>query len=736
MINTQYIKKNFVLQHDSSDCGVACLRSILRFYEGDISLERLRELSGTSIQGTTLLGLYEAANNIGFDAEGCQADIVDLIQHGEPTILHVVVDDNQQHYIVWYGYEKPLARADILNKKDLGKHIVGDPAKGILELEDDELTQIWRSGKCLTLSPNGQFVKSTDQTEKRNKWFFNLIREDITLLIASSALGLLIATLGLVMALFSQKLVDDILPSKNSFKLVTGIILVSILLFVRIGLEILRTYILFRQSKGFNNRIITGFYDSLLNLPKSFFDMRKTGDIVARMNDTSRIQRVISQLVGQVLIDVLILFVSIGFLFSYSWDIGLGLLFCLPIYFALIYRFHKPITERQREVMINYASNESNFISTLSGIRPIKSLNRQSFFGKLNQTIYGRYQDSIFNLGIVQLRLNLLASVSGVVILVGILSYSSHLVLQRELKIGELMAVIGMSSSLLPSVANLALLAIPINEAKIAFERMFEFAGLPSEVVNELEDEESDFYFENLLIKDVIFRFPGKRAILNNLTFELHRGEIIGVAGESGCGKSTLIQLIERFYKPESGSICVNNIVHLNEIPISKWRQYVTCVPQDIHIFNGTVLDNILLGLETDSELIQAFFSKDPFRTVLDQFPQGLITLVGEEGINLSGGQKQWIGIMRALYQKPQILLLDEATSAMDTESEQLFLKFVKEISPDMGIVYISHRLHTLPSLCDRIYVLERNGCTVDGTHKSLLESNNLYSRFWNAILT
>jgi len=646
------------------------------------------------------------------------------------------MEGDLEHYVLWYGVMNADSKTEhSVIQGGFRKHIIGNPARGIVELTDQELLEIWQSGKCLTLKPNDHFIKSDDQSGKKRAWFINLIREDISLLMTASGLGLLMAVLGMVMAVFSQKLIDDILPSKNMTKLFTGISLVAFLLFVRIGLEMLRTYILLRQSKDFSNRIISTFYDNLLNLPKAFFDKRKTGDIVARMNDTSRIQRVVSELAGQVLIDVLVVTVSIGFLFFYSWQISLVLIVCLPAYFLLIYRFHRPISANQREVMQRYALSESNFISNISGIRPIKAFNRQTVFGELNRSVYGTYQDGIWGLGIIQLRLNLYASISGVIILIGILAASCYMVLNGQLKTGELMAIVGMSSSLLPSVAGLALLAIPLNEAKIAFERMYEFTGLPSENIS--NGEKTDFFsFQSLQVKNITFRFPGRRAILNEFSLELKKGEILGVIGESGCGKSTLLQLIEQFYKPESGQILLNDGIDIESISLSSWRKKVACVPQDVHIFNGTVLDNILLGLKPDNVAsLEAFFKQEVCMVFLETLPQGLATLVGEEGLNLSGGQKQWVGIMRALFQKPELLLLDEVTSAMDSKSEEKFMHLIRKLRPEMGVIYVSHRLHTLADFCDRVYISDEGHLTSFGSHQDLLEKDNIYSRFWKNLL-
>lgn len=289
------LKKSFILQQDSSDCGVACLRMLLRYYGSDASLERLRELSGTTKEGTTLLGLYQAANSLGLEAEGCEADIEALIEHRQPVILHIVMEGNLQHYII---------SLPSLERRGAGGEVftVADPAKGIVTYSEEELKKIWKSGKCLTLRPTERLQLVKVQQQAKKKWLLDLLQDDWGLLVTASALGLGMALLGMVMAVFSQKLIDDILPSRNATKLVGGVALVAFLLLVRVGLESLRTYILMRQSKQFNNRMVGGFYETLLDLPKSFFDSRKIGDLVARLNDTARIQRVISQLAGSVLL--------------------------------------------------------------------------------------------------------------------------------------------------------------------------------------------------------------------------------------------------------------------------------------------------------------------------------------------------------------------------------------------------------------------------------------------------
>lgn len=720
------IQSSIVLQQDQSDCGVACLLTIIKYYGGSSTIEDIRKLSGTNITGTTLLGLYQAASSLGFKAEGCEADIPSLYKHPSPVILHVLIEDKLEHYVVCYGTK-------INGNKEL-VFIIGDPAKGIVYLNEVELSSIWKSMICLTLEPNEHFILTSDIKSKKRAWIIQLIKEDYPLLGIALVLGIVIAILGIIMSLFSQRLIDDILPKKNYLKLNLGISLVFLLLIIKEGLSVLRQYFLISQSKNFNNRIISNFYSKLLNLPKPFFDTRKIGELTARLTDTSRIQRVISQLAGNVLIDSLVSIVVFVVLFNYSWKIALASLFILPVYFILIYRFNKKIIDSQKTIMSSYAMSESNYISTLQGIEPIKNYNKQALFSSTNNIIYGKYQDAVFSFGKIQIKLGFIANSFGVLFLLGVLLFSSHQVLENQLKIGELMAILGLCSTLLPSIANLALISIPINEARIAFDRMFEFTGIAPEIDIETTDL---IEFKQLKIDNVLFRFTGRSPLLKNICFEINKGEIIAIMGENGCGKSTLTQIISKNYEVESGDIIINEFYKINNVSFESWRKIIGIVPQQPHIFNGTVIENICFeDAAKNPEKVNQFINDYGLLDFINSLPQSYMTIVGEEGINLSGGQKQMIALARALYHKPQLLILDEATASMDRKFEQFVLNLLSKIKTEMGIIFITHRLHVLKHFCDRIYIIENGSTSKNGSHETLLQSKNIYSNYWNELTT
>jgi ATP-binding cassette subfamily B protein len=559
-----------------------------------------------------------------------------------------------------------------------------------------------------------------------------LIKPDMGILSVSVFSGLIFALLGMVMIIFSQKLVDEILPDKNFKKLVLGLIFVTVLLAIRIFVNALRQRFLIMQSKDFNNRIIDFFYYRLLALPKSFFDNRKIGDMVARLNDTRRIQSVIGAIAGNTITDILVSSVSLGLLFFYSWQIAVCALVSTPVFFLIIYRHNSKIIAQQRDVMIGYAITESNFINTVAGISSIKMFNKQMKFQQVNKLLYSYFQDKVFNLGKTQIGIGILSGSAGMVILMGIIAFCTVQVMYDTLTIGETVAIISITGSLFPSIANLAMIFIPVNEAKVAFDRMFEITEHEQELKKDEHEKRCNGAndINKMSVINLDFRFPGRKKLLEGVNMEFSKG-ITGITGESGCGKSTLCQIIQRFYEPENGLLLADNI-DINEYKLEAWREILSVVPQDIFIYNGTVADNICFGdIPENTKEIVDFCVRYGFDRFINGLPDGLMTIVGEEGINLSGGQRQLIAFARAIYRPFNILMLDEMTASMDRRTEEHICEILKMLSKDKIIIFITHRLNTVKNLCDRIYLIENGHVDVSGTHDELMKTGNFYSDFW-----
>jgi len=708
----------FVRQQDQSDCGVACLLSIINFFGGQAKLERLRELSGTTQQGTTLLGLYQSANEIGLHAEAYEADLENLQKQTNPCILHIVKDDSLQHYIIFYGTKGE-------------KIIISDPAEGIKLIAPERLKKIWKSRALLLLKPSEKFVTLEKKKEDRWKWIRQLIKRDLNLLGLALVLGVFVSVLSLATAIFSQKLIDDILPAKDTFKLEIGLGLLVFLLLAKSGLSYVQQLFLIRQSKDFNKRIINLFYSSLLRLPVPFFFNRKAGDLIARMNDTRRLQKTITYLFSQVMIDVLLIIVASVFILSYSVNLGLIVLMSVPLFFLLTWWYNDPILEGQRKVMEAHSANESNYVDTIQGIAPIKTGNREPLFAAFTKKVYGFFQKKIFDLGKVSISFTFWTDIISTFCIISVLSLASVLVLKGRILIGAFVAIFQMANQIIPAANRLALTNIKIQEARVALDRMYEFTSLDPEHTKSAEGATEELKgIEEVNVSDLSFRFPGSYQLLKEISFEVQNGEMIALLGESGCGKTTILQILQRFYEPGNGRIMINEEIPWQGIPVKSWRSDIASVPQHIKIFNGTLLENIRLGelAEKEAEQIINFCKEYGFDTYFEAFPQQYDTILGEEGANISGGQQQLVALARALYQQPDLLLLDEATSAMDRTTEQEMLQLLMRCKHELGIILVTHRVQSV-KCADRIYILEDGEISTKGSPERLSLGDNLFSR-------
>lgn len=688
MINLDRIRESIVMQHGEMDCGAACLAMIIKFYDGHQPIERLRQMTGTGTDGTTLLGIFQAATKLGFDAAAYEATgLKDISLREEPCILHVVIGQQYEHYIVFFGLD---------SKEE--KFVIGDPARGLLKLEADELDSLWKSRKLLQLTPVRPMEKNRQLPKW--KWMLSLLREDFSLLGVASLLGIIYATLGLSTAIFTEKMVDVILPGRQLIHLIKGIGLLFLLLIIRNLINYSRSHLLIHQKKNFNNRISANFFSSLLYLPKKFFDGKKTGELITRLHDTASIQQTLALITGEFVVNLLIVIISIAYVFYYSFQLGLLSLISLPLYLILNRLYQKRIFDAQLAIMSSYAITESNYIDSIQGISLIKSNNLEPKFIGLTKSIYGSYQEKIYALGKTGMRFNFRAENLAALLLTTIFGYSSYLVLNNNLALGAMMGVLIMTGMLIPAVVSISLVNIQIQEAKVAFDRMFEFAQSAPEYEppSGLKEQCEPPVFHSIQVENLSFGFPGRIPLMQHISFQIGLGETLAIVGESGKGKSTLIQLLLRFYSPDAGTILVNG-KDWSLIPTPSWRQLIGVVEQNIKLFNATLWENIALTGKDDAEEVIKHCEELGFDQFFEKLPDKYFTLIGEDGVKLSGGQKQLVALAQALYKSPKLLLLDEATAAMDSVTEEFVMDLLLKVKHRMAIILITHK----PGLASRM---------------------------------
>lgn len=298
------------------------------------------------------------------------------------------------------------------------------------------------------------------------------------------------------------------------------------------------------------------------------------------------------------------------------------------------------------------------------------------------------------------------------------------------------MALVAVGGSVIPALAGLMVANIQLQEAKVAFTRLHEISSLQKEYEtsnNEIRSSKSKptkNNFHSLNLQKMSFRFPGRTQVLKEVTFQVKSGEIVSVFGQVGSGKSTLVDLLQGFHKLETGSMHLNE-KSIDDWGLSAWRSKIAVVAQTEKIFNSTVLDNICISNDpNEMNRCAEFMHAIGMDTFFNQLPQGYLTLCGEEGRSLSGGQKQLISIARALYKQPAFLVLDESTSAMDFDTESEILEILKRYSGSfcVGIILITHRIG-LAKQTDRILILNSGTISDSGTHEELATGKNDYAR-------
>lgn len=714
-------KNTLILQHDQSDCGLSCLASIINYHGGKPSLEKLRELSGTAGQETTILGLYQAAQQIGLVAEGMQAEgIKELREFNDPVILHVTIQD-ASHYFVMYGIDN-----------ESGNAVIGDPAQGLLYYTLDELDKLWQSKTLLKLTPDQNFVRSSADKERKRKWILELIKGEASFLWIAFSLGSIFTVLSASIAIFGEAFVDAILPAGNRQNFIGSVLLIAILLMVRSFIGYLKALFIMRQGKHFTNTIVEKLYNNLIYLPKAFFDLRKAGELTARMNDTNRIQSKMSVLFGNIIDDILQAIIFTIVVSFYSPIVAILVLFSIPFYAALVSLFNENIIRSQRKLIGSAVTLESLFIDTVESITTIKALNKESFFESLYNQVFGFFQNKILHVGKLNARFTLYAEIIKTLFIISAFALCSWKLQLSALQMGEIIAVLYMAIAILSSINRLAIANCQLQEVKIAFNRIHDFMIIKPENFSDpatLRSEEKFLFKDDfrLKIKNLSFRFPGKRQLLRNISLKVKVGEIIAIVGGSGSGKSTLTQILQKFYKPESGKIEINSI-DLEKIPTKQWRQLVGIVPQEIKLFNNNLLYNLTLSEDPDKiDAIIEFCQYYGFDQYFESFPQSYLTPLGEDGVNISKAQQQLVALARALFNKPKLLLLDECFLSMDTRMERFVFNLLNKLKSTMAIVLVTHRLKPNQK-ADCIYILQNNELSASGSHDELMLTPNFYS--------
>ena len=720
------LKKSFpnYKQPDSKDCGPTCLKIIAKYYGKTINIQTLRIYSETTREGSSLLNLSDAAEKIEFRTLGVKLDLNKLEEAPLPCILHW----NKGHYVVLYKIKK-------------NKYYISDPAIGLVEYSKEEFLKFWignnanessEEGIALLVEPTPKFHRSEfDKEEGKSTFGFSLLVNYILpykSFVFQLIIGLLAGSLlQLIFPFLTQSVVDVGIQNQNIHFIYMVLFAQLFLFFGKTALELIRSWILLHLSSRINISLISDFFIKLMNLPISFFDVRMTGDIMQRINDHHRIERILTTSSLSVLFSVINMFIMGGVLAYYNLKIFAVFFIGSFFYFLWVTLFLKRREKLDYKRFAEVSQEQSKVIELINGMQEIKLHNAE----KQKRWGWEYVQARLFKVSMKGLVLEQTQSIGSNFINelknIIIIFLSAKLVIDGQITLGMMMAISSIVGSLNGPIVQLISFIREAQDAKISLARLAEIHDKEDETQNDEEKIHDIPQDGNIVIKDLTFKYIGSDVnVLENLNLTIPANKVTAIVGTSGSGKTTLMKLLLKFYEPDSGEVLINK-TPLSRLSQKTWRYHVGSVMQEGYIFSDTIANNIAIGVDIINKEKLAYASDVAnIKTFIEDYPLGYNTKIGMEGVGMSTGQKQRLLIARAVYKNPEMLFFDEATSALDANNEKEIMEKLNIFFKDKTVVVIAHRLSTVMN-ADQIVVLEKGEIVEIGNHKELVDLKGSY---------
>ncbi len=695
----------------SFSSALFCAAIVTRLKGTPIELAHLRHhFPASSTDGDTfsILELARVFKELGLQAVPSQKKLETL----RPAVFPVIGVLKNGEYLV-------LAKYDNIEKQFL-VHQMGQKRASWRHLDQlkEEL-----SGELLLL-------KKKDQTEDTSfgfMWFLRAAMGYKGVLRDSILASMFVQLFSLMSPLVFMIVIDKVLNNKSLSTLDVLIFALVVVSLFEILLNALRTYLLGHTANRIDLMLGIQLFKHLISLPLSYFENRQVGETLARIKELETVRHFITGSGVMLFIDLFFLVIFLLVMWLFSKLLTMVVLLFLPIIFACSFFLTPLLRNKLEEKYSSTASNQSFLVETLAGIETIKSSAAEP---KIRQQWEERLCSNVkhgFRSGHWANMLSQSISAISKFLSVLLLFLGAKEVLAGNLTIGQLIAFNMLSARVIAPIVRLSQIWKEFQQTKISVNRIADiFNCLPEQGFRpgrvSLPQIRGDVVFEH-----VHFRYSSNSPlVLDDISFTVKAGEIVGVVGSTGSGKTTLAKLIQRLYSPEKGRVSIDG-VDLALADASWLRRQIGVVTQDGVLFNSSIRDNITLNNpQLEIEEVMAAARLSGAHSFIMELPEGYDTIVGERGLRLSTGQRQRISIARALAANPAMLIFDEATSSLDYESELLVKKNMKEICKGRTAFIVSHRFSTVRG-ADRILTLENGKLIENGSPVELLRQGGRF---------
>ena len=639
----------YVKQEGIRDCGISCLYNIIRYHKGNVSIEKLRELTETNENGTSIYNIIKASKELGLEAKAYRCELNDLSNVEFPIIAYIKLN-NYYHFV-------------IIRDIDIDCISIFDPVRGNISYTEEEFINVWQK-VVITFEEKGKIInENTYYSDYLKELVFNNKKLIIILLIIYLSVSIIDIIFSIIL--------KHATASGINFWIVFSLFVIKILSY----------YINNKYALKFSNKIdndLSGkIYKKLFSLPYSYYHNRPVGDLVSKINDLYYVKDFLNLLTSSSVIDsLLIVFILIVVMFT-SFKIFIVLLFCSIFYF--LFNFHTQFIESKKlsELKENNSNNNALLMDNVLGIDTIKNLNIENKIINKQINSFNLYLHSYNTYN------NFIIKKSTILL---IISYLPMIVLlTSKYTSGDIILLFSLLTTYFSSLNNITLLIRKYMDANISFRRLNDLLNYEIKIENNKVIKN----IQNIKFNNINYKINNKN-LLNNFSLDINKGDRVFISGENGIGKSTAFKLLNKNISVKKNNIFINNI-DINEIKESSIKDNICYVSQDEHIFNDSIKNNILLYKNVSTKEISKVLKVTEIDKMLKRKNISLDYLLEENGHNISGGERKKILLARTLLRKIDFIIFDETTSEIDTETERKILKNIKT-EYNKTIVLISHR--------------------------------------------
>ena len=717
----------FILQHDSMQCGIACLKMICQNFGKEVSFSFLSNMCSCTNEGTSLLSISETAKKIGLKSICCKLSLSDLSDVQTSCILYW----NQNHFVVLYKVKKGK------------KFYVADPGKGLVKYNLEEFKSHWIStrsngeekGIAMFLEPTPAFYSRKDSKEERKdknprsfRFLFGYVKK-YKRYFGQIVLGLIVGSLfQLVLPFLTQSIVDVGIKNQN-IGFIWLILLGQLMLtFSRTAIDFIRRWLLLHISMRVNISLVSDFFIKLLKLPMSFFDTKLMGDLMQRMNDHSRVNNFLTSQALSVTFAMLTFVVFTVVLLFYN-----KLIFAIFLAGSLLYGFWMTLFLRRRKVL-DYELFEQQAINNNKTYEFITSM-QEIKLQDCEQRRRWEWEDTqvdLFNVQMKSLKLQqtqeagsiFINEVKNIVITV----VAAAAVIHGQMTLGMMLAVQYIIGQLNSPVEQLMNFFYSLQDVRISLERINEIHRAEDEngkngLRTSLTDNNKGIDIEHIMFK---YDPHALRKTLDDVTIRIPNGKVTAIVGASGSGKTTLVKLMLGYYPVLEGQVNIGG-TDINTLNKKWWRCQCGVVMQDGVIFSESIARNIAVDdSDIDKERLLKAARIACIHDYVMSLPLKYNTKIGRDGVGLSQGQRQRILIARAVYKNPDYIFLYEATNSLDANNERNIVENLDTFYRGKTVVIVAHRLSTVRN-ADQIVVIDHGKVVETGNHETLTAKRGAY---------